>query len=266
MNAKLPTDHQKETAMPTRRHLLRTATASGVAVLGGALLLPRAGRAATGGDVFDSPHGAVTIHPVSHASFVMETPAGVVYADPVGDPALYVDLPKPDLILITHEHGDHYNAETLAALVQDGTVLVTNPAVHQMLPETLKARASMLANGESRTEIGIGIEAVPAYNTTEDRKKFHPQGRDNGYVLNLGDDRVYIAGDTEDTPEMRALRNIWIAFVPMNLPYTMDTGQAASAVNEFQPRHVYPYHYKGLDPADFAAKVEGPEVRMGPWY
>ncbi|MCR8722999.1 MBL fold metallo-hydrolase [Frigidibacter sp. ROC022] len=249
--------------MLTRRRLLTTASA-GTALLGGSVLLPFAARAE--GDMFDTPHGPVVIHPVSHASFAMETPAGVLYSDPVGDPALYADLPKPDVILVTHEHGDHYNADTLAALLGDETLLITNPAVGGMLPEALKARATVLANGESTTAIGIGIDAIPAYNTTEDRLKYHPQGRDNGYVLHLGGDKVYIAGDTEDIPEMRALTGIMIAFVPMNLPYTMDTDQAASAVNDFKPQYVYPYHYKGLDPEDFAAKVTDSEVRFGPWY
>jgi L-ascorbate metabolism protein UlaG (beta-lactamase superfamily) len=190
----------------------------------------------------------------------------VIYCDPVGDPAAYSAHPAPDLILVTHEHGDHYNADTLVALAGEATQLVTNPAVHGMLPEALKARATALINGASATVGNIGVSAIPAYNTTEDRKKYHPQGRDNGYVLNLEGARVYIAGDTEDIPEMRALEGIDIAFVPMNLPYTMSIEQAASAVNAFRPKYVYPYHYKGSDPVAFAALVTGPEVKQGPWY
>ena len=136
-----------------------------------------------------------------------------------------------------------------------------------MLSDDLKAKATAIGNGETTTVGEIGIEAVPAYNTTEERLKYHPKGRDNGYVLTIDGKRIYIAGDTEDIPEMRALKDIYVAFVPMNLPYTMDTDQAASAVSEFKPVYAYPYHYKGSDPQAFAAKVsDGTEVVMGPWY
>jgi L-ascorbate metabolism protein UlaG (beta-lactamase superfamily) len=248
--------------MPTRRHLLASAAAATVPVI-----LPYAAMAAAhGGDMFPVPGGEIKVHPIDHASFVMEVPGLVIYCDPVGDPAAYSAHPAPDLILVTHEHGDHYNADTLAALAGEATQLVTNPAVFEMLPEALKARATALINGASATVGTIGVSAIPAYNTTEDRKKYHPQGRDNGYVLNLEGARVYIAGDTEDIPEMRALEGIDIAFVPMNLPYTMSIEQAASAVNAFRPKYVYPYHYKGSDPVAFAALVTGPEVKQGPWY
>ena len=134
------------------------------------------------------------------------------------------------------------------------------------------AKASKVSNGETAKFKDILIEAIPAYNTTEDRKKFHPQGRDNGYVVNLPDFRVYISGDTEGIPEMRALENIDLAFVCMNLPFTMDADAAAAAVSEFKPSFVYPYHYRGRDggtqdPAEFARKVaSGVEVKMGDWY
>ena len=125
----------------------------------------------------------------------------------------------------------------------------------EKLPADLKAKATAIGNGENTTVGSVTIEAIPAYNTTEDRKKYHPQGRDNGYVLTIDGSRVYIAGDTEDIPEMRALKDIAIAFVPMNLPFTMDIDQASSAVAEFKPGVVYPYHYKGSDPQAFATKV-----------
>mgnify|MGYP003650202473 CR=1 FL=1 len=253
----------------TRRHFL----ASGVAAAGAITLLPYAARAeAHGSDTFETPNGTITVHPVSHASFVMETPAGTIYSDPVGDASQYADYPAPDLILITHEHGDHYNADTLAALVQNGTQMITNPAVYEMLPEDLKSRASQVANGETTSYNDLRIEAIPAYNTTEERKNFHPEGRDNGYVLNFEGFRVYISGDTEDTPEMRGLSNIDLAFVCMNLPFTMDALAAASAVAEFKPAYVYPYHYRGRDggtqdPEAFAKMVgTDTEVKMGGWY
>jgi L-ascorbate metabolism protein UlaG (beta-lactamase superfamily) len=253
----------------TRRRFFVTAAA----VTGTVTFLPYMARAAGHeGDMFKASSGDIAVHPVSHASFVMETPVGVVYCDPVGDAAAYADLPAPDLILVTHEHGDHYNAETLAALVGDDTVLITNPAVYDMLPDALKAKASAVANGESTEFNGLGIDAIPAYNITEGRTNFHPQGRDNGYVLSFDGFRVYISGDTEDIPEMRALENIDLAFLCMNLPFTMDVEQAASAVAEFQPKYVYPYHYRGRDdgaqdPEEFAQLVgEATEVKMGGWY
>lgn len=251
----------------TRRNFIASAAASAGAIS----VLPFAARAAGhGGDVFETPAGPIAIHPVHHASFVMEGPAGVIYVDPVGDPALYDGLPAADLILVTHEHGDHYNAETLAALQGDTTDLIANPAVAAMLPEA--ARAQTMANGDSATWSGLTIDAIPAYNITEGRLNFHPQGRDNGYVLSFDGFRVYISGDTEDIPEMRALEGIDIAFLCMNLPFTMDAEAAASAVREFGPRYVYPYHYRGRDggtqdPATFAALVEGAtEVKLGGWY
>lgn len=253
--------------MITRRRLLLT----GTAVTGATVFLPYAAMAQTGaGDQFDAAEGPVTVHPVSHASFVMETPVGTIYNDPVGDASAYADFPEPDLILITHEHGDHYNANTLAALVGPNTQLLTNPAVFEMLPDGLKARATSIANGEETTVLGLRIEAIPAYNITEERLQYHPEGRDNGYILNFDGLRVYIAGDTEDIPEMRALSDIDVAFVPFNLPYTMTEEQAASAVAEFAPSYVYPYHYRDSDPEKFARLLAdtdaGTEVKMGPWY
>ena len=227
------------------------------------------------GDSYATDSGMINIFPISHASFVMTAPGLVIYCDPVGAPADYEGHPAPDLILVTHEHGDHYNADTLAALAGDNTRIVTNPAVHGMLPDDLKAMATAIGNGESLAVGDITIDAIPAYNTTEGRLQFHPQGRDNGYVLTVDGRKVYVAGDTEDIPEMRALEDIYIAFVPMNLPFTMDANQAASAVAEFGPAFVYPYHYRGRDdgtqdPEEFARLLTEAggesDVVMGPWY
>lgn len=224
--------------------------------------------------MFETSQGPITVHPINHASLVLETPVGTIYVDPVGDAAQYAGLPAPDLVLVTHEHGDHYNAETLAALIpSDGpTPIITNPAVLGMLPDDLAARSTAIANGESSDFNGMTVDAIPAYNTTEGRTNFHPEGRDNGYVLTLGDFRIYISGDTEDIPEMRALTDIDLCFLCMNLPYTMDAAAAASAVREFTPTYIYPYHYRGgdggtQDPAEFAALVgDGIEVKFGAWY
>jgi L-ascorbate metabolism protein UlaG (beta-lactamase superfamily) len=214
--------------------------------------------------------GEIIVHPVEHASLVLEVPGMVIYADPVGGAGAYEGLPPPDLILVTHEHGDHYDAETLSALLGENTRLITNPAVHDMLPADLRARATAMANGESTTANEIGIEAIPAYNTTEDRLQYHPEGRDNGYVLTIDGRRVYVAGDTEDIPEMRSLRNIDVAFVPMNLPYTMAPEQAADGVIAFAPGQVYPYHYGESDVGVFERLVGeadvATEVVRHDWY
>lgn len=252
----------------TRRHVLATAAAAG-----GVTFLPFAARAAGhSNDIFETAGGSVTVHPLSHASFVMETPVGVIYVDPVGDPEMYSEFPSAELILVTHEHGDHYNADTLAAIKGDSTLLVTNPAVFEMMPNSLKNNAQAIANGEEISVLGFTLEAIPAYNTTEERKNFHPKGRDNGYVLNLPSFRVYVSGDTEDIPEMRSLEDIQLAFVCMNLPFTMSAEDAADAVNAFRPTYCYPYHFRGRDggtqdPEEFASMVEeGVEVRIADWY
>ncbi len=253
----------------TRRHFLTT----GAAAAGTVTLLPFAARAAAHeSDVFETAAGTITVHPVSHASIVLETPKGTIYVDPVGDPDRYAGFPDPDLILITHEHGDHYNEETLTAIATSGTRMITNPAVFAKLSDDLKSMSTGVGNGAKAMFAEMEIEAIPAYNTTNERKKFHPQGRDNGYVLNFEGFRMYISGDTEDVPEMRALKNIDLAFVCMNLPFTMDAAAAASGVAAFAPTYVYPYHYRGRDggtqdPAEFANLLSGnTEVKLGNWY
>ncbi len=253
----------------TRRHFITTSTAA----LGITTLLPFAARAAShSGDTFKTSAGDITIHPISHASFVMETPAGTIYCDPVGSVEAYAKFPRADIVLITHHHGDHYKPDILAGLVGDNTKMITNPTVFDKLPANLKSKARKMANGENAIFKSVGIDTIPAYNTTESRKKFHPEGRDNGYVLGFGDFRIYISGDTEDTAEMRALTNIDLAFVCMNLPFTMDVAAAASAVAEFKPEFVYPYHYRGRDggtqdPAEFAKLIgDNTTVKIAPWY
>ena len=146
--------------------------------------------------------------------------------------------------------------------------IIAPQAVVDKMPDDLKARTTVLANGESKKVSDIlTVDAVPAYNITEDRLKFHPKGRDNGYVLTFGNTRVYIAGDTEDIPEMRALTGIDVAFLPMNLPYTMDVEHAADAVKAFKPAIVYPYHYGQSDVNQFKTLVgDASEVRLLKWY
>lgn len=253
----------------TRRHFLTSSAATISAIT----FLPFAAHAAShSNDVFNSPGGDIKVHPVSHASFVMETPVGTIYCDPVGDVSAYASFPRPDLILVTHHHGDHYKPDTLAGLVGDKTQLLVNPTVMEKMPDGLKAKSKSIANGEASTFNGLKIDAIPAYNLTAGKEKFHPKGRDNGYVLTFDGLRIYISGDTEDIPDMRALKDIDVAFVCMNLPFTMDVKAAASAVAEFKPKYVYPYHYRGRDggtqdPAEFAKLVgEAANVKLAAWY
>ena len=243
----------------------------GAGALGGlAAGAGRAQEATMAGDGYPVDGGEVVIHPVEHASFVMTLPGMVIYNDPVGGAEKYQGLPPPGLILVTHEHGDHFDVPTLAAIVGENTRLLTNPAVHGMLPADLQARATAIGNGESTTANTVEIAAIPAYNLTPDRLQYHPQGRDNGYVLTIGGRRLYIAGDTEDIPEMRALEGIDVAFVPMNLPYTMSIEQAADGVAAFAPAVVYPYHYGESDVDAFTrllADAGAPtRVARGAWY
>jgi L-ascorbate metabolism protein UlaG (beta-lactamase superfamily) len=218
------------------------------------------------GDTLSTAEGDVTIHPVSHASLVLGFGDEVIYVDPVGGAELYADLPAATAILITHGHGDHFDVPTLEAIAAD-IPIVTTQEVYDKLPEALQANATALQNGEDGEINGVPVLAVTAYNTTPDRLQYHPQGVGNGYVLTFGDKLVYVAGDTEPTPEMLALEDIAVAFLPMNLPYTMTPEQAAEAVNTFKPGIVYPYHHRGSDLDAFEAAVEdGIEVRRANWY
>ncbi|MEE2862250.1 MAG: MBL fold metallo-hydrolase [Pseudomonadota bacterium] len=247
----------------TRRTGLKLAAA-----LAGSALIPALAHAQDAPYRHQVEGGEVVIHPVSHASMVWETPGGVIYVDPVGGAEAYADLPEPDLILITHEHGDHYDQPTLDALPE--VPIIANPAVADMLPEAMASRTTAMANGDEGQALDMPIMAIPAYNTTEDRLQYHPEGRDNGYVLTIGGKRFLIAGDTEDTPELRDLQDIFVAFLPMNLPYTMTVEQAAEAVAAFQPQVVYPYHHRGSDVQEFQRLVgessPDTEVVIAEWY
>jgi len=172
-------------------------------------------------------------------------------------------------VLLTDIHGDHLNTNTLGNVVTEKSVLVAPPAAFELLPPNLRQRTTVIINGETRTIEGIKIEAMPMYNTTAERARYHVRGRGNGYVLTFSDKRVYVSGDTEDIPEMRALKNIDVAFICINLPYTMTVDQAASAVREFRPKIVYPYHYRGSDLEKFKQLVgtdAGVDVRIRDWY
>ena len=221
-------------------------------------------------DTLETSKGPLTIHPISHASFVIEWNEKTIFVDPVGGPDAYSTYKKADLVLITHTHHDHLDADTLAGVTTPETQFVVPSAVAKELSEE---KVTVLANGEHHEWQGVSIDAVAMYNLTPERRAFHPKGDGNGYVLGLGGTRLYIAGDTEDIPEMRALENIDAAFVCMNLPYTMDVEHAANAVRAFKPKVVYPYHYRGkggmsdIDRfTELVSKTEGIEVRLLRWY
>ncbi len=188
-----------------------------------------------------------SVTPLSHATMVIHWDDVTMYVDPVGGAAAFEGQDAPDLILITDIHGDHLNVETLQAVVQPETQLVLPKAVADEIPKSMARQFVVLDNGQTRDVKGISIEAIPMYNLREEALKFHEKGRGNGYVISKNNERVYISGDTEDIPEMRALKNIDKAFVCMNLPYTMTVESAADAVLEFAPKEVFPYHYRGTE-------------------
>lgn len=225
-------------------------------------------------DKIPTSKGDLTIQPVMHAALMLQWNGQTIYVDPSGDAKAYAGLDDPDIVLITDVHGDHMSVETLEGLNTKSAVMVVPQAVADKLPESYKERLMILGNGDE-TRIGeISIRAIPMYNLPDDETSRHTKGRGNGYIVEMGGKRIYISGDTEDIPEMRRLKNIDVAFVCMNLPYTMDINQAASAVLEFQPAIVYPYHYRGqgglADVEGFKQLVDKGgkkiEVRLRNWY
>jgi len=229
--------------------------------------------ALAGGDQVGSGKDAITVVPIEHASLILTFDGKTIYVDPVGGAERLAGQPRPDLVLITHTHGDHLDVPTLEGVVTDATRIVAPQAVADKLPEALKAKTEVLANGESTELLGVKVEAIAAYNLTEEHVKFHPKGVGNGYVLTLGGSRVYLSGDTEDIPEMRALKDIDVAFVCINQPYTMTVEQAADAVLAFKPKVVYPYHFRGQGGKsdlgrfkELVSKDPGIEVRVLDWY
>ena len=250
-----------------RRRVVIAGMATVPLVSGIAGFLPAlAQQAALEGDVISTEDGDIVVHPVDHASLVLGFGNEVIYVDPVGGAALYDGLPAPTAVLITHAHGDHFDIATLEAIARTAPIL-TSQEVFDKLPDALKVNASAIANGEDTSLNGIVIRAVAAYNVTEDRLQYHPVGIGNGYVIALGTKLVYVAGDTEPTDEMLSLRDIEIAFLPMNPPYTMTPDQAVEALNVFRPKVAYPYHYGDSDLSVLEQRI-GPdtELRLRNWY
>src|SRR5881394_170775 len=205
-------------------------------------------------NVFLTSAGPVKITPLNHASTLLEAGGKVIYLDPA-KPVNFSGLSKADLILITDIHGDHMDPDAIKAISKTGTEIISSPAVAQTV-----TTAKPISNGETKTWQAWTIEAIPAYNVKRGPapgKLFHDKGRGNGYVLTYGGKRFYFSGDTEGVPEMRALKNIDVAFVCMNLHYTMPPEEAADAVKAFHPKIVIPYHYRGSDLSVFESALAG---------
>jgi L-ascorbate metabolism protein UlaG (beta-lactamase superfamily) len=225
-------------------------------------------------DLIKTPEGQLSIQPVFHGALVLTWNDKTIYVDPYGGAKAYSGLKSPDLVLITDIHPDHLDTATLAALKMENTAFIVPQAVADLMPVKFKKNVVVLGHGKTEKWKDMEVGALPMYNLPETTDSRHPKGRGNGYVISAGGKRIYISGDTEDIPEMRALRNIDVAFVCMNLPYTMDVQQAASAVSEFRPGIVYPYHYRGKDGfsdiEEFRSLVQrsgaATEVRLRDWY
>lgn len=237
---------------------------------GGILAWEKEGFAVTDGKddfYFTADGDTIEIQPLIHASLRIKYGDREIEIDPVGRlgdrTTDYSALPKADLILVTHEHHDHLDPDAISALTKNDTVVIANPSSAAIL-----GYGTVMKNGDSlNLGNGISVEAVPAYNVSPDRLQFHPQGRDNGYVLTLGNVRIYIAGDTEVIPEMKELKDIDIAFLPCNLPYTMTPAQLIEAAEIIRPKVLYPYHYGTTDLSSIPGALEplGIYVRIMPF-
>lgn len=225
-------------------------------------------------DIIPANNGDITINPITHGTLVLEHGDQIIYVDPYGGADAFKGQKKPTLVLITDIHGDHLNQETLDGLDLSGATIVAPQAVADKLTSGTGMKVEVIGNGQSKTINGVNAEAIPMYNLPETEDSRHPKGRGNGYIVTLGGKRIYISGDTEDIPEMKALKNIDVAFICMNMPYTMDVEQAASAVVAFQPAVVYPFHYRGTnglgDVEKFKTLVNesapSVDVRLRNWY
>ncbi len=225
-------------------------------------------------DQVGTKRGKLKIQPILHGTVVLTWDNKTIYVDPYGGVDAFKGIAAPDLILITDIHGDHLDLKTLDAIDTQKATIIAPKAVGEKLPGNLKSNLVVLSNGQTTTQFDIKIHAIPMYNLPESPDSRHTKGRGNGYILTIGGKRVYLSGDTSDIPEMRKLKRIDVAFVCMNEPYTMDINQAASAVLDFKPKVVYPYHYRGPDGlSDVEAfkklVAEGNnaiDVRLRNWY
>ena len=232
-------------------------------LLAAALLVPAALLAAAAPEKFSTEAGTLELTPIQHASLMIQAGSKVLYVDPAQ--GSYDGLPQADYILITDIHGDHMVPDLVAKLKRPGTVILAPAAVAEKVPG-----ATVISNGQTKSMGNFTVEAIPMYNLkpAPNGTLYHPKGRGNGYIVTYGGKRFYFSGDTEGIPEMRALRNIDVAFVCMNLPFTMTPEAAADAVKAFHPAIVYPYHYRGQDTQVFAKALQGTgiDVRLRDWY
>jgi L-ascorbate metabolism protein UlaG (beta-lactamase superfamily) len=219
------------------------------------------------GDHLATTNGDVILHPHQHAAIILGWNGQYIYVDPKNDVLSYAGQPRGGLVLITHSHSDHFNITTIDVVRSNNAPILCPQAVYSALTAAQKLVATVLTNGSVTNIMGINVAAIPAYNSN------HPLGTGNGYLLTIGDRRIYIAGDTADVPEMRALTNIDVAFIPINLPYTMSLSNAVSAVRQFKPKVVYPYHFSpSTPPTDINAFKQqvgtdvGVEARLRKWY
>ncbi|NQT52408.1 MBL fold metallo-hydrolase [bacterium] len=214
-------------------------------------------------DVVKTSVGELRISFVGHGTLQFALGDAVIHVDPVSREADYTRMPKADLVLITHEHGDHLDADAIAAVRTKDTVVILTERCAAAVPGS-----TVMKNGDVRTVAGLKVEAVPAYNVVHKRpsgEPFHPRGNGNGYVITFGDTRVYVAGDTENIPEMKQLKDVDVAFLPMNLPYTMTPAMVADAARAFRPKVLYPYHFGKTDTAELTRLLAGEksiEVRI----
>lgn len=212
-------------------------------------------------DSFDTGKGELRITFLGHASLVLEFGGKLIYIDPVKQYGDFSKFPKADLVLVTHEHGDHLDPSSIAALKTASSRIVLNESSRRKLGE-----GETLEHGKFLEAAGVSVKALPAYNVTTGRTNYHPKERgDNGYVLTVGNLRVYVAGDTEVVPEMADLGPIDIAFLPMNLPYTMSPEQVSAAARMIRPRILYPYHFGTTDTSQLAkllADEPGIQIRL----
>jgi L-ascorbate metabolism protein UlaG (beta-lactamase superfamily) len=209
-------------------------------------------------DTINTTAGVVEMHFIGHGSLLFKLKNFTIYIDPVRTSGSYDNLPKASLILVTHEHSDHLDTDLIDDLRQQGTVLLCNEksAVKVSWAQILRA-------GDKNIVDGITIETIPAYNIKNMRtpgQPFHPKGSGNGYIISIGDKRFYIAGDTENIPEMKVLKNIDVAFLPMNMPYTMTPEMVADAARSFKPEILYPYHYGDTDTGEIINLLKDTQI------
>lgn len=209
-------------------------------------------------DKISTSAGDVEMYFIGHGSLMFKIKDFVIHIDPVKSSGKYDNLPKGDLILVTHEHYDHLDVELINALRKQGTVMLCNSASGSKVPW-----AQVLKPGDKKSVGGITVEATYAYNIVNERAKgqpFHPKGAGNGYIINIGNKRFYIGGDTENIPEMKELKGINVAFLPMNLPYTMTPAMVADAVKGFNPEILYPYHYGETNTDEIIKLLKGTKI------